>query len=270
MAKPAPRQQRFGGPSAAVCTAATRALASLHGLPSRPAAHAEGDVRQSCGAAQSVLEAVVRTMLSQNTTNKNSTAAMNTLLATFGRDWQAMRRSTPQAIAESIAVGGLGKVKGRRIHALLCQLEREQGSCSLEHIRLLSDDEAKAALTAYDGIGPKTAACVLLFCLGRDSFAVDTHVLRIAKRLRWVPQTATREQAYERLDAAVPRAQKYALHVLLVEHGKCCLECAANQRPQRPPVGPCPLQALVAKAARRAAQSAAGAGPRPPPARHCA
>jgi 3-methyladenine DNA glycosylase/8-oxoguanine DNA glycosylase len=32
-------------------------------------------------------------------------------------------------------------------------------------------------LLSFDSIGIKTASCVLLFCLGRDSFAVDTYVL---------------------------------------------------------------------------------------------
>jgi endonuclease III len=112
---------------------------------------------------------------------------------------------------------------------------------SLEHLRPLGDAEIKAALMQYPGVGPKTASCVLLFCLGRDSFAVDTHVFRIAKQLGWVPPKATREQTHTHLDARVPKHLQYALHVLLIRHGKSCYRCAAQGRPQQPPLGPCPL-----------------------------
>lgn len=249
-ARPAPRRARSTspghGPTARAVKAATDALAALHGMPKRPRSpDAPSDIKASCGETPTVLEALVRTILSQNTTNKNSSAAMDGLQRKYGGDWDAMRRSQPATIAGAIACGGLANVKGRRIHALLQDLHRKGATPSLEHLRSLSDSEAKAALQAIDGVGPKTASCVLLFCLGRDSFAVDTHVLRIAKRLGWLPQNATREQAHDRLDEAVPGRYKYALHVLMVEHGKCCIDCAANQRPQKNPLGPCPLTPLL-------------------------
>ena len=77
-------------------------------------------------------------------------------------------------------------------------------------------------------MGPKTAACVLMFCLCRPEFPVDTHVWRISKRLKWVPsQAATREQTLFALERArIPDEIKYQLHVHLVEHGKCCKKSA--------------------------------------------
>lgn len=233
-------------PTARACHAATKALAALHGMPQRPKTPStNGDVRASCGETPTVLEALVRTILSQNTTNKNSSAAMASLRRAFNDDWQAMRRARPETIARAIACGGLANVKGRRIHTLLQDLYRQDADISLERLRHLPDAEAKEALQAIDGVGPKTASCVLLFCLGRDSFAVDTHVLRIAKRLGWLSPAVTREQAHHILDAAVPARYKYPLHVLMVAHGKCCIDCAAQQRPQKKPLGPCPLTPLL-------------------------
>jgi endonuclease III len=196
----------------------------------------------SCGKVERVLDALVATILSQNTTQKNATAAMAKLVATFGGDYGRMRRAGAAAIAQAIYQGGLSKTKSRVILGILQSLPDEGAGPSLEHLHALDDDDAKAALMAFDGVGAKTASCVLLFCLNRESFAVDTHVHRIAKRLRWVPPSATRDQAHHHLEARVPAALKYPLHVLLVSHGKTCPDCAANHRPQKPPLGPCPLR----------------------------
>lgn len=259
MAK-APRQ-RAPGPSAAQCRQVVEALASLHGQPKRPrAANGKDSPLAACGESGSVLEALIRTILSQNTTNKSSNAAMAGLLATFGRDWAALRRATPAAIAKSIVVGGLSNIKGKRIHRLVNDVHDRFGEASLESLRDASNEEAMRVLLDIEGVGLKTASCVLLFCLRRDRFAVDTHVLRISKKLGWVPATCTLDEAHRVLEQAVPDSLKYPLHVLMVSHGKCCVDCAANHRPQFAPKGPCPLRfpAQRASAARpRAAKKRA-------------
>ncbi|KAL6710684.1 hypothetical protein ACN47E_007741 [Coniothyrium glycines] len=115
---------------------------------------------------------------------------------------------------------------------------------SLDHLHALSSDEAFTALVKYPGIGPKTASCVLLFCLQRPSFAVDTHVFRLCKWLRWVPGPgdprglapgakaavfagASRTSTYAHCEVRVPDHLKYALHYLLIRHGKMCPRCRA-------------------------------------------
>jgi endonuclease-3 len=80
-------------------------------------------------------------------------------------------------------------------------------------------------LVSFDGVGPKTASCVLLFCLGRDSFAVDTHVFRLSKVLGWVPDKANRISAQAHLEKRVPDELKYGLHVLMIQHGRVCKGC---------------------------------------------
>jgi endonuclease-3 len=95
------------------------------------------------------------------------------------------------------------------------------------HVLVLSHrtDPNFTELVSYDGVGPKTASCVLLFCLGRDSFAVDTHVFRLSRLLGWVPPRADRVLAQAHLDQRVPNALKYGLHVLMVHHGRSCAGC---------------------------------------------
>lgn len=83
-------------------------------------------------------------------------------------------------------------------------------------------------LLSFQGVGPKTASCVLLFCLRRDSFAVDTHVHRITGLLGWRPAGANREETQAHLEARVPDEDKYGIHVLMVTHGKTCGECRAG------------------------------------------
>lgn len=108
-------------------------------------------------------------------------------------------------------------------------------------------------------MGPKTAACVLMFTLGRAEFPVDTHVWRISKQQGWVPAAATRETTYEHMNKRVPDELKYDLHCLLVEHGKRCLNCAKGGKPRFTPLGECPLVALARakKQKKRAAGSPA-------------
>lgn len=88
--------------------------------------------------------------------------------------------------------------------AILDSLLQQQGSLSLEHLRQQPAELIKAQLGSYKGVGPKTIACVLMFCLGRAEFPVDTHVWEISKQLGWVAAGASREQTYEHLNARVP------------------------------------------------------------------
>jgi endonuclease III len=83
-------------------------------------------------------------------------------------------------------------------------------------------------MLSFQGVGPKTASCVLLFCLQRESFAVDTHVWRISGLLGWRPKEASRDDTHAHLDVRIPDEDKYGLHILMVTHGKKCDECRAG------------------------------------------
>ena len=91
-----------------------------------------------------------------------------------------------------------------QLQAILNTLKDERGECSLEHLRSITDEEIKTELERFKGVGKKTIACVLMFCLNRHEFPVDTHVWRITKSLGWVPAKATRDEAYEHLNARIP------------------------------------------------------------------
>jgi len=182
-----------------------------------------------CGDRTLVLDALVGTILSQNTTDVNSHRAFASLKAAFPT-WERFRTAPSAACEESIRQGGLAATKTARIKLILDALLAECGELSLEFLRDMPTEEIKAKLRTYKGVGAKTISCVLLFCLGRADFPVDTHVWKIALALGWVPKTADRDGTYAHLNARVPDGLKYALHVLLVEHGKVYKNSVAELR----------------------------------------
>lgn len=186
----------------------------------------------TCGNVPNVIEALIGTILSQNTSGKNSSAAKTSLDAAFGRNSFAAIVSAPREdVVSAIRQGGLANKKANTIQNVLKSIKEKHGDYSLQHLtatedgKRLTDDEIMKELISYDGVGPKTASCVLLFCLGRDSFAVDTHVFRLSKLLGWVPEKADRVLAQAHLDLKIPGELKFGLHVLMIQHGRTCGGC---------------------------------------------
>ncbi|KAI2468854.1 DNA glycosylase [Annulohypoxylon bovei var. microspora] len=228
----------FSRPTPEECTRAYDVLAALHGERQRPEKVSAPVDRAGCGDAPSVLDALVRTILSQNTSNRNSTQAKLDMDEVYGpgeseERWDAIATGGPAKLEKAIARGGLGGVKSRAIVDILRQVKERHGAYSLDHLLRPSapgsnDEEAMRELLSFRGVGPKTASCVLLFCVGSDSFAVDTHVHRLTGMLGWRPPAASRDETFAHLDVRIPGPLKYGLHVLFVEHGRRCSECKAG------------------------------------------
>ena len=136
----------------------------------------------------------------------------------------------------AIRSGGLANKKAATIQNILHSIREKHGEHSLQHLavaessgRRMSDNEIMKELISYDGLGPKTASCVLLFSLGRNSFAVDTHEFRLSKLLGWVPQKSNRVLAQAHLNIRVPDELKYDLHLLMIQHGRLCKGCKTGK-----------------------------------------
>ena len=214
---------------------ATLSLAKIHPYVINKNDKGRKTMLEACGMRNSITDSIISTMLSQNTTDKNSKAAWASLKKNFP-NWDLVVECDDIAkIEESIRVAGLAKTRAERIQGMLRIVKKERGEASLEYIRDYNDEQVKAELKRFKGLGPKTISCVLLFALGRNEFPVDTHVLRITQKMGWVPSSASREHAYEYLNEMIPNDVKMDLHCLLVRHGKVCHSCAANGRPQFPP-----------------------------------
>ncbi|KAF5656463.1 amidophosphoribosyltransferase [Fusarium heterosporum] len=117
-------------PSAEECEEAYRLLAKVHGEAKAPEKIPAPSLEVSgCGEVPSVLDALIRTRLSANTSNRNSSAAFRGLVSTFGTvdkgigkgsvDWNKVRTAPLPTIVESIKTGGLAQVKGKDIKAIL-------------------------------------------------------------------------------------------------------------------------------------------------------
>ncbi|TWU77638.1 hypothetical protein ED733_008044 [Metarhizium rileyi] len=222
----------FARPTAEECRAAHKILAKRHGERLRPNEVVAPTNTAGCGDSPSVLDALVRTILSQNTSNKNSTRAKLSMDEEYGGSdkWEEIAIGGQARLEKAIQTGGLAATKSKVIIGLLQQTKEKYGVYSLDHLFEASDEDAMKEMISFQGVGPKTASCVLLFCLQRPSFAVDTHVHRITGLLGWRPAAAGREDTQAHLDAVVPDEEKYPLHVLFVTHGRQCEECRAGGR----------------------------------------
>jgi endonuclease-3 len=169
--------------------------------------------------ASDPLEELILTVLSQHTSDVNAERAFTSLRAVFP-SWEGVVAAPAAAVADAIRSGGLANTKAPRIQAILRDVHDREGSYDLSRLRDLTDTEARAYLTSLPGIGPKTAAVVLSFSLGRDAIPVDTHVLRVARRLGLVPANASAERADRLLHDVVPEGLRTRLHVGLIRLGR--------------------------------------------------
>lgn len=178
---------------------------------------------------------LVLTLLSQNTSDANSGRAYQALLARCP-SWDEVLAATPSAVEGAIRVGGLAKTKAPRLQALLAEVRgRLGGGWDASALASMPPAKVREWLLSLPGVGPKTAACVLLFALGRPALPVDTHVHRVAQRLGLVGPKADAVAAQRSLEEQVRPAAQYAFHVAVIRHGRRV--CKA----QRPLCGQCVL-----------------------------
>lgn len=188
---------------------------------------------------------LVLTVLSQNTADTNSGRAFTQLLRRYPT-WAAIAEAPPDEVVATIQPGGLAAQKAPRIQAILRAVEERSPGWDLEFLRAMPLEDARAWLRALPGVGPKTAACVLLFALGLPAMPVDTHVERVSRRLALIPERLDAARAHDALEALVDPAAYYRFHMLLIKHGR--RTCIAR-RPacERCPLAPeCPRVGLAA------------------------
>ena len=165
------------------------------------------------------IDVLVETILSQNTSNKNSAAAYRQLRRRF-RTWNEVADAPVEEVERWIRTAGLSRIKAPRIQIILRQLREERGRISLEFLKRLPPEQAAAYLRRFKGIGPKTIACLLLFAFQMPVFPVDTHIHRIARRLKWIGPKVSAEKAHTLLEPAISPDHRYEMHILLIDHGR--------------------------------------------------
>lgn len=186
------------------------------------------------GAKSDALAMLVKIILSQATTDVNSRRTFQNLKKQF-KNWEQALAASEAEIAGAIRLGGLANQKARVIKELLAQLKEQHGSLSLKFLDKMPAAAARDFLLEFRGIGPKTAACTLLFALHKEVFPLDTHIFRVFWRMGVLPEKISDAKAHKILDQLVPTGKFYSLHVNLIRLGrKIC-------RPRDPLCEQCPL-----------------------------
>jgi endonuclease III len=165
------------------------------------------------------LSELIATILSQNTSDHNSHRAYFNLRSKF-KTWDEVRKTSERRIADTIRSGGLADVKAERIKNILNQIYKDKHALNLNFMKKWRTEKIKEYLRKFKGVGEKTIACVLLFALKRPTMPVDTHVLRVSKRLGLVPEKADAKWAETILEELVPQNLIYQFHLNLIEHGR--------------------------------------------------
>jgi endonuclease III len=178
---------------------------------------------------------LVRTVLSQNTSDVNRDVAYARLRERFP-SWEEVRDAPLDELVEALRPGGLAQTKAPRIQQILGRITNEAGEPSLDWLAGSDREAALDALTALPGVGRKTAACVMIFALGRPEIPVDTHVYRVGGRLGLFPASASFDSAHDEMLRVTEPDDAYEIHINLIRHGRrvCrpvprCEQCALRR-----------------------------------------
>ncbi|HMQ70669.1 MAG TPA: endonuclease III, partial [Ignavibacteria bacterium] len=183
-----------------------------------------------------ILDVLIATKLSQNTTDKSSFKAYTNLKQKFGT-WENVAGIKTEAIKDCIKVCGLSNTKAKNIKEMLVAMKKNYGTLDLSFMKKYENEKVYEEFLQYDGIGVKTISCVLIFAMGRDAFPVDTHVHRVLNRLGLV-NTNSAEKTFEAIKDKIPDGKRYELHNNLIKFGRNI--CRSNN----PLCGKCFLYSL--------------------------
>jgi endonuclease III len=179
------------------------------------------------------VDLLIATILSQNTNDKNSYKAFRNLKDNF-TNWDELEKLPASKIEKYIKVAGLGKQKSNAIKGFLKQIKKEKGKISLDYLSKKNNLEVIEELTGYNGVGVKTASCVLLFSMERNICPVDTHVHRTTNRIGLV-NTKTPDKTFLILNKNLPEGIAHQFHTNLIRLGReIC-------KPAKPFCTVCPL-----------------------------
>jgi len=204
--------------------------------------HIEETLRLAYGEPQwqpglDPVDELVNTILSQATSDTNRDKGFAALKRNFA-GWLEVMKADPEQVIAVIRPAGLARQKGPRIQAALRTILNRRGTISLDFLADLPLAEARSWLTSIEGIGPKTAAIIMLFAFNRPTFPVDTHVHRISQRVGLIETKVTADKAHDLLENAGDPKTFYPLHLNLIRHGREV--CQARQ----PRCAVCVLQAV--------------------------
>ena len=164
------------------------------------------------------LDELILTILSQNTNDRNRDRAFSAMRQAFPT-WEDVMNAPRARLEKVLRPGGLAKTKSGRIQKILRSIAK-RGPLNLDYLRRLPTEGVETILESFDGVGPKTARCVLLFSLGREAFPIDTHIFRVLKRVGIIPAGMNAAKAHQYVPQLVPEGRSYVLHLNIIRHGR--------------------------------------------------
>jgi len=174
------------------------------------------------------LDELVFIIVSTMTTNRVHTRTFKAIKRRFPT-WKSVLSEPVEELIKILRPAGLSDQKGRRIYQILERIAAENPEVSLDHLRNLEQAAAERYLLNLPGVGKKVARCVMIYSLGMDAFPVDAHVLRVCRRLGWIPAKMSWVKAHDALQRLVPPGYGHDLHVNMVVHGRQV--CTATSPP---------------------------------------
>jgi len=179
------------------------------------------------------LDMLLATILSQNTNDQNSFKAYTNLKNKY-KDWNQLISADVSEIENEIRIAGLTKQKAKALKEAVTFIKEKYGFNELKKIGLKDNLDAIAELTQINGVGVKTASCLLLFSLNKDVCPVDTHVFRTVNRIGIV-SSSNRDKTFFQLNENFPTDIAHSFHTNLIRLGReVC-------KPKNPSCGICPL-----------------------------
>lgn len=180
---------------------------------------------------------LIHTILSQNTNDRNSDAAMRKLRKRYRITPKVLSKARVGDLIPCIRSAGLYRSKAPRIKEV-SRIILEQYGGRLAPILNLPYAEAKAQLMEMPGVGPKTADILLAFVAKNPVIPVDTHIARVTKRLGIAPANADYEKIRTSLEALIPPKGRIELHLSIIAFGRAickapkprCAICPVNER----------------------------------------
>ena len=179
------------------------------------------------------IDELIFTVLTQNTSDLNAERAYDSLRKVLPTWGQVIEAETSQ-VAEAIKHGGLSNQKSVRIQKILVEILKRLGHFELEFLADRPLEEAREWFTSLPGVGPKTAAVVMVFSLKMPAFPVDTHIHRVSKRLGLIEEKTTADQAHPIMEELLPEDDRYDMHMLLITHGREICKARIPQCPRCP------------------------------------
>lgn len=180
------------------------------------------------------LDGLMLTLLSQNTNDRNRDIAYGRLREACA-SWDDVAALSADEIEELIRPAGLGETKALRMKGALAKIMADTGAYSLKTLKDWAPSDVRSYLCSIEGIGPKTAACVMVFDLGMTAFPVDTHVARLSRRFGFAAEKDSPEKIQAFLESIVPPERCMGGHLNMISHGRAicgarapkCGECGA-------------------------------------------